>query len=82
MVTWSRAHHLPHPYVSLDQHHSIKMMSEDQVKIEKQFIQKEKDKIFKPNPEKECRKEFYQELKETHPELAMAFPELPNRKKR
>lgn len=59
-----------------------KMMSKDEIEAEKKFIKQEKDKIFNPNPERECRKEFYQELKETHPELAMAFPELPHKKKK
>lgn len=43
-------------------------MSKDQQEVQKQLIQKEKDKIFKKNP----KKEFLKSLAHSHPDLAFA----------
>lgn len=47
---------------------------------ELEFIEKEKQRVHNTNPEKERRKAFFQELKETHPDLAEAFTHQPLRR--
>ena len=54
------------------------MMSKDQQEIQKQFIKKEKDKIYKKNP----KKEFLKSLTHSHPDLALANLQTFRRKPR
>ena len=56
------------------------MMSKDQEEIEKIFIQKEKDKIFKKRIS--SKKEFLKSLASTHPDLALANNQVSYRRPR
>ena len=54
------------------------MMSKDQQEVQRQFIQKERDKIYKKNP----KREFLKSLVNTHPDLAIANKQVFRRKPR